>query len=175
MFSSIASKIGKYIGAMSPIELFNSNQLQKLKGEAHKLMTQNKPREMTSMFFDTMKTNIRDKMASYKKGGPGIAGFADYFSGYSLGDEMSKIAPGDLKFRSIARKTTGAALLGYMGSNMLFGRENPISNTIGFGANVGMHAGIGSLLGMVHPFVGVGYMGLSGINMLRSGNNLGPF
>jgi len=68
--------------------------------------------------------------------------------------------------------------LGVMGmSNLAFGSDNSLSRTLGFAGQVGMNLGIGATIGAMsgQPLAMWGYYGLAGINVLRAGNNLGPF
>jgi len=70
--------------------------------------------------------------------------------------------------------TTAAA--GAVGLNQVFAGDSAVGGAVGFAAKAGMHAGVGyGARALGHPKVGMGYWGLAGINMIRSGDNYGPF
>ena len=154
--------IGRYMEAMSPIDMFNSEQRHKLAQ-----MQGFGPRAQMAGGF------IKD---AFKSGGPGKAGIGNYFTGHNIGQALDT-APGALKFKSIARRSTAIGAGLYFGGQLLFGNDNLLSNTIGFGAKVGMHAGAAVGLGKyVHPLAGAAYAGLGLFNMFRSGSDhMGPF
>jgi hypothetical protein len=167
--------IGNIIGALSPIELFNREQLTKLKTLHGDMMgtpaTFNYGRaagEISGMAKQNWKTAATDALK------PGNAGLNSYFSGYNMGERI--LSPGSADFGKIAfRKNVrigAAATLGaYIGSNLLMGSNNPISSTIGAAANLGMHGTIAMGLGrFVHPMAGAAYAGLGILNMVREGD-----
>jgi hypothetical protein len=75
------------------------------------------------------------------------------------------------------QRTGVVAGAGVVGLNQMFGSDDSlIGRTTGFATKVGAHTGIGmGMRGLGHPMLGTGYMAWAGINMLRGGDNLGPF
>ena len=161
MIESILAGAAQYGAALSPIDMFNVEQRQKLAGLG--------TRAQASFAAGHVKNQLS------RGAGEGVAGLTDYFTGRYVGESMAS-APGNLRFRSMARRATAVGAGLYFGGQMLFGNDNLVSNTIGFGAKVGMHGvAAAGLAKYVHPLAGAAYAGLGLLNMFKSGNNLGPF
>lgn len=178
MFDQILSQADKLVSAINPIRLFSHDQMRRL-GDIHRLaMKEEGPLAGT---YSTIKgyglmgmDNYRTSIAAMK--GKNIANsFRDYLAGDKLGTKRGSIGIGRMKFNSLARKTAIGAVGAYAGSNLLLGTNNPISNTIGNAANFGMHAVLAAGIGKVSPLAGSLYAGLGLVNIMRGGDNMGPF
>ena len=75
------------------------------------------------------------------------------------------------------QRTATVAGFGLIGMNQMFGdSDSLIGRTTGFATKVGIHGGIGmGARYMGHPMAGTAYMAWAGINMMRGGDNFGPF
>lgn len=75
------------------------------------------------------------------------------------------------------QRTATAAGFGMVGLNQMFGdSDSLIGRTTSFASKTALHGGIGmGARYMGHPVAGTAYMAWAGINMMRGGDNLGPF
>lgn len=161
MLSKILGTAREFLHAVSPIDLFNAEQISKLNG--------------VSGFKDMFAAGFKKARAARAMPHPNDATIKNYFQGYNLGDSIGNIPTETLNFRKNMRITAASLLGAYIGSKVVFGGNNPVSETIGYGARVGTHATIGAAIHRyVSPAGGLAYLGLSGINLLRDGDNLGP-
>jgi len=189
MIGKFLSGVGRYAQALSPIELFNVEQLTKLKGyhqDMLQAMSGATPVKSTAAFLRGFAGEAGEMIGGNyattraMAGQPNRATLGNYFSGYNVGQTMG-IAPGSaefgaLKFRRTARLATAGVIGGYTGGNLLFGDDNILSKSIGFGARTAAHSTIAAALyKYAHPMAGAAYAGLGLINMFRQGNNFGAF
>lgn len=161
---SILNKAGEMLGAISPIELFNANQVKKLVGPRAKNS------ELIGAAFGMIKDNIGKAISG--SGMPGHANIGHYFEGYNIGENLSSIADSTVALRKKYRQMAAAGAMVYGGSQLLGGLPARATN---FAAQAGIHGVIASALYKVNPTVGIGYAGWGAYNATRSGDNIGPF
>lgn len=178
--NSILGTANKLISAINPIELFQQYTWTKLGNAYHQQMAAAADplkvmKDIVKGSYNLGRTNFRSAVDNYRGADPGIArGMADYMKGYKIGLNKADIAPGRLRFNSIARKTAMAGLGAYSASSFLFG-NNPLTETVDQGTKLGFHATVGSLAYTMNRKAGIAYAGLGMFNILRSGDNLGPY
>lgn len=130
---------------ISPIDLFNQSQMKKLSDYYNQ-----------NGFVNTAKK---------------------VFDGYMGGGRMS-FGPGrsssDNSVVARQRKMALGIGAGLAAGNMLF-PDSFITNTGNLAAGGAMHGAISSALYARHKGIGIGYGAWAGLNMLKSGNQLGPF
>ena len=175
---SLFSGLGNVLGALSPIELFHGEQFTKIKSFAHKHMaeasgvvgTLRDAGSITKRAASRVTRNVERAVNANNLAKPGVANsLGHYMSGYNIGSAMKKMTPEALKFNSIARRSAAGALGLYVGSKLLLGNDNPISNTIGFGASAFLHGSIAKgLYTHAGKGWGIAYAGISLFNMIRS-------
>lgn len=188
MLNRFLGGVGRVVGAISPIDLFQRQQFFKVLTAGHKMMAKASKSGMDAMGIlgaglGGMKKagltyanrNLAAVRANLQKEGT-ARGITDYMRGYKIGEIKADVPPGLMKFRSRVRTIGAGVAATYFGSQVAFGGDNPISNTIGFGVRATMHGAIAAGLSKYsHPYAGIAYAGLSAINIWRKGNNLGPF
>jgi hypothetical protein len=67
------------------------------------------------------------------------------------------------------------ALMGVSTLSGFVAPGNPLDTIARTGIQAGAHAIVASTLGVVYPWAAAGYVGFAGLNMLRPGDNWGPF
>ncbi len=106
-----------------------------------------------------------------------------YFGGYTrnnmmnmgMGIGMTKEEEATRRIRMMVRGAAPLAIGATSLSSMMFGSDS-MPAAMGRTAIAGAgHLGIGTALGARYPMAGAAYLGVSGINMMRRGNNFGPF
>jgi hypothetical protein len=178
--AKLGQQIGRYFEAMAPMA---GKQARGALGLGTKEVMEEGTAYWASLKnqWKAMKTKpaFSDKVRGYLKGW----NMEDmlYQSGDFADDQLVKA--GFLKSSEVERKrrqftrfaTLGAS--GVVGLNAMFGsEENMVGRATGFAARVGMHGGIGwGMQHLGHPLLGKGYWAWAGINMLRGGDNFGPF
>lgn len=140
------NRFSKFLNAVNPIDMFNANQMQKL--EAY--YKNNGLLKTTSAMFDQYFSRRQTEF------GPKIPNT-------STQDYVKK-----------ARIGLGAGIAGYALSQTLF-EDTFVERAADFAAGVGIHTGIGAGLYGYKPALGIGYGAWAGLNLLRRGNNFGPF
>lgn len=178
---TILSTAYKGLAAINPIKLFNKGAWRAAESTYHQQMAiAADPFKVisgiSSAMYQRAKANYGMAIKNYKSGDPNIArGMSDYLSGYKLGMDKTKMAPGSLRFNSIARKTAIAGLGVYSGSALLFG-DNPITKTTDMTLKAATHLSLGSLAYKLNPILGGAYGAVSMINILRGPkDNVGPY
>lgn len=159
--------IDKLISLITPIDLFNKEQLSKL----------NRTRNTFSELGDLINSNMANVSASIKKHGSAadINSFAEYFSGKKYGELMSNISQDTLKMRSMARIGAAAAVGVWGASNLLFGKDSSVASATNSAFKFAGHTAVGYSLAKINPLAGIAYGGLGIINMFRKGDNIGPY
>lgn len=139
------SSLGKFFNAINPLDMFNANQMQKLKA------------------FHSSNGIVRTTSEM----------FNGYFSGsqLSFGPSMSKTSQ---EYTRKARVGASLGLAAYGLSQTVFA-DSAIENVADFAVGVGMHGAITSALYKKKPGYGIGYGAWAGLNIMRRGNQLGPF
>ena len=139
--------IPKFLNAINPIDMFNANQMQKLK----------------SYYENNGMLNTAGHI------------FKDYFSGAqtNYGSKLPKTTSESYAKR--ARIGAATALGGYALSQTAF-EGTAIDSVADFVAGIGIHGTIGSGLYSKNKKYGLAYFGWAGLNSLRSGgDHFGPF
>jgi len=112
--------------------------------------------------------------------GPSVRG---YFAGDNLSDMASNMGMSGLGRTSAAarrknmltRRTVAGVAGGGLAAGLLFGEGNGISNAATAGGQVAGHGAMMGLIGRANPMAGAAYGAWAGLNMVRPGNNMGPF
>ena len=131
---------------------------------------------ISKVFDDLIPANplLLFKQQSRARLGKEMGGPRGYFKGSMPGGTTSQRAA---KTRRIAGYTAG----GLLAANTLdinpFGATDMVSNVAAIGGHgaVGMGLMRGRGADKLSRTLGMGYLGLGGMNMLRPGNNMGPF
>lgn len=111
------------------------------------------------------------------------AGVKGYFAGDNLSDMARNMGmqglnatPAAVRRRNaLVRRAVAGAVGVYTAGNVLFGSGNPVSGAAGAGLSVGAHGTVMGMIGSRSPVAGAAYGAWTGLNMMRPGNNLGPF
>lgn len=158
--TKLGSSVNRFFGTINPIRMH---------GLAQKSAADSVPG-----------SKIINAYKSAKKHGYGMT---DYFQGhtfyYNPVTNMGRTQTYNAEYAAgLARKRIAVA--GTMGayglSSFAFGPDNAVSNTIGFGTQVGAHTAITAALGRYHsPYSAMAYAGVSAINLARPGSQWGPF
>ncbi len=138
--------ISKFINAINPIDMFNATQMKKL--QAH------------------YKNEGLLKTAS--------AMFENYFQGGKTAFGPDTPATTSYEYAKRARIGTALGIGGYALSQTLF-ENTAIDSVADFVAGAGLHSGITAALFSKNKKYGLGYGAWAGLNMLRKGDNFGPF
>lgn len=122
--------------------------------------------------------------------GPQWSGFDRFktaVKGYFAGDNLSDMArnmgmqglnqtPAAVRRRNALIRRSVAGGIGVFGaSSLLMGSDSLPAVASGAGLKIGAHGTAAGLIGSRHPVAGAAYAAWTGLNMLRPGNNLGPF
>lgn len=161
---TILNKAGELLGAASPIELFNANQVKKLLGPTVRAS------EFIGASFGIAKSNVERAIGNMGK--PGYAGIGHYFEGYNIGDKMSDIAANTVALRRRQRQLLATGAVVYGGAQIMGGLASRGANTA---LGVAMHGTIAAGLGKLNPVAGGIYAGWGAYNLTRPGDNTGPF
>ena len=110
-------------------------------------------------------------------------GLKGYFAGDNLSDMAKNMGMSGVegtsaamrRRRMLTRRGVAAGVGAYVAGKTLFGSDNAVTTTAGTGLALGGHGAVMGLIGSAYPVAGAAYGAWSGLNMLRPGNNLGPF
>lgn len=122
------------------------------------------------------------QFAAARAANPAIKSYSmgDWFRGRTYNDLTAMAQPGykassammkAMQNRAMIRGGATAAMVG----PMLFGEDTLPGSMTRTARNVGIHATIASSLTPISPLAGAMYAGFAGVNMLRRGDNFGPF
>ena len=169
----ISRGVGRTLNALSPIELFNGQQLNKLNA-THRGFTS---------FFQGLQRTIEGNMkivdanlATAKGLDAQLGGLGGYMRGHNIGELRGSLDKSTQAFRSKVRGRAAMAGGVYAATSLGFGSDSAIPSTMRTAATVGMHGGIAmGLSRFAHPMAGVAYAGLGIFNAYRRGDNIGPF
>lgn len=161
--------IDNLISLITPIDLFNQEQLSKL----------NRSRGSNPMkqIGDLVNSNMSNVNATIKQHGAAadINSFGEYFSGRKYGELSASISHDTMRMRSMARIGTAAAVGLWAGSNLLLGKDSSTASAMNTAFKFAGHVGVGYTLAKMNPLAGIAYGGLGMINMFRKGDNIGPY
>jgi len=100
--------------------------------------------------------------------------FGDWFSGHNVGDTADTLSKSLRQTRAAWRIGTGATF-GVAALSSVVAPGNPLDVTSRSAIQLGGHTMAAAALGSVNPYAGAAYAGWAGLNMIRPGNNMGPF
>jgi len=99
----------------------------------------------------------------------------DWFQGYNI-DEAREGLASSVRQKRLAMRVGIPALAGVAGVSGLVAPGNPLDSIASGALQVGAFATTTAVLGSgVHHGLGAAYAAWGGLNMMRSGNNMGPF
>jgi hypothetical protein len=166
----LSTSVAKTLGALSPIDLFNRQQIGKLASSRGGPQAAARMGELHAI----AKGNLTRVAAAGPEGG--LGGIRGYMGGAKMGETGINLDEATRAFRTKVRGRAAMAAGAYLGSSLAFGSDSAIPSTMRSAAKVGMHGGIAAGLStFAHPMAGVAYAGLGIFNALRSGDNIGPF
>lgn len=171
MINKVLGQVGRVAAALSPIDLFNADQIRKLGSSTQGF------RNFSTGFGDLVSGNMTAMKQTLNKYGDNaqLMGISDYMSGFKTGENRLNLSDATKSFRAKVRKRAAAAAGIYAGSSLLFGSDSFVPSTARAGATLGMHGGIAAGLSkFAHPMAGAAYAGLGLFNMNRAGDNWGP-
>lgn len=124
--------------------------------------------------IDLFNGSQRTKLMQYFKS-KGAAGFAsDYFGGKTMFG-MGGLVGGTAESVARTRKLAAGGMLGLGAANMI-APDSFVTSAGNFGLGLSLHGTIANALFQSgRKGLGVGYGAWAGLNMLRSGDNFGPF
>lgn len=166
--------IGGFLGAVSPLDLFNKEQTKKLSYQFGKFAEE--PSMARARDF-ARELGVGPGAAFTRYGKVGTKPSMEaYFQGYKFDRPTSAFTPGELAFNRNVRIGGAAALGIYGASSLTLGQESLPAKGAGGALQLATHAGITkALYHGTNPMVALAYGGVSAVNMLRKGDNLGPF
>lgn len=159
--------IDKLLSLITPIDLFNREQLSKL----------NRSRNVFADLGALIDVNMANVNNSIKTHGSAadINSIGEYFSGRKYGELATSISEDTMRMRSRARIGMAAAVGIWAGSNLLFGKDSATASTMNSAFKFAGHATVGYSLAKMNPLAGIAYGGLGLMNMFRKGDNIGPY
>lgn len=172
LVNNITKHAGDYLSAVTPIDLFNKAQMSKLRSSSNGFQN------FWTGFGDMVSANMRGIDSAVKKHGSDaqISSIADYMGGAKIGQNRLQLDDATASFRKKVRARTAMAAGAYLGSSLLFGSDSGIASGM---RNVGSFAAHGvaaaGLAKYASPLAGMAYAGLGIHNMMKPGNNMGPF
>ena len=104
----------------------------------------------------------------------GSYSFGDWFTGLNIGEDAQTLS-NSLRNSRMAMRIGLPALAGVSAASSIIAPGNPLDTVARTGLQVGAHTIAAATLGQVHPWAGAAYAGYAGFNLLRRGNNIGPF
>lgn len=108
-------------------------------------------------------------------GSRGSYSIGDWFAGRNIGETAGAIT-GSIRNARIATRVGIPAAMGVAGLSGLVAPDNPLDRLSRTGLQIGAHATMAGALGnRVGWGAGAAYAGWTGLNMLRPGDNFGPF
>lgn len=100
-------------------------------------------------------------------------GMRDWFGGFNLGESRAGLADSLRRSRQIARWGTVGAIGGVLTGSIAPG--NPLDVVGRSALTAGAHVGITAAIGRSYPGLAGAYAAWGGFNMLRRGNQIGPY
>lgn len=166
MFPGMVDFFGKKLGGfvrhaashLSPVDLHDMAGLSRLKNSARNLD------------FKSMVQEVRNRA-----GGAGKFTIGKYLTGFNA-DDIGRGAASALSDNT--RMIRAAMRIGIptgIGFAAAFGTDNPLGRAVGGIGQLGLHTVGTAAMGAMNPYAGMGYAGWAGLNLLRSGDNMGPF
>ena len=185
----LGNKILRTMEALSPIEIHYGTGARVLETTATTGMAGSTDR-VFALMSDTMEKFGKSWKSARGRADP--VSFSElatsYLKGYNIDDiaagvhkaafsGLSKPMQATINRRQAIRQVGLGALGVYGGASLLLGESNPIRQVGDFAATTAVHAGIGAGIGAMtgSPWGMYGYFGLAAVNMLREGDNFGPF
>jgi hypothetical protein len=173
-FDDVVRGVGGFFEHLSPIELFNKDQGQKLSAAFGDLV--GSPSMANLKRYGNVAGEAAGAAVARYKNEARPFNLKDYFAGHNFDAPMSSFTPGQVATRKNVRVATAAAMGVYGASSLFMGDESLPARASGGALNFAMHAGITKALHKyTNPMAAAAYGGLGVVNMLRSGDNLGPF
>lgn len=170
----IIDGVGGFLGAVTPLDLFNKEQTKKLSYKFGELM-ENPGMGKAREFAKELGVGPGAAFTRYGKVGMKPS-MESYFQGYKFDRPADAFTPGELAFNRNVRVGGAAALGIYGASSLTMGQESLPAKASGGALQLATHAGITkALYHGTNPMVALAYGGVSAVNMLRKGDNLGPF
>lgn len=163
---------------LNPLDINAATAARKMQGVEGAM---NSPNGFIMRRAKTSQRMFRGAGTSWKQLGRDSLEFGkDYFRGHNISDMLANQGvPGlrrttayEIRKNMLTRRTVGAALAGTAAGALY---ENPLSDISGAGLRLGTHGTIMGALGSRNRTAGAVYGVWSGLNMLRSGDNFGPF
>ena len=173
-FDEVVKGVGGFFEHISPIEIFNKNQEQKLAASFGNLV-KSPSGHSANAYRRQLSEEVGASAARYKiEGRPMNLG--EYFSGQNFDGPGVVSTPAQTAMRRNVRIGAAATMGIYGASSMVLGDDSPVAKASGGALNFAMHAGVTKALHKyTNPTTAAIYGGLGVVNMLRSGDNLGPF
>jgi len=170
----IVRGIGGFFEAVTPIDLFNQQQTAKLSYTFSNAL-QNPSMKNFRTYAGEVGQAVGAAQARYSAAGRPM-NMAEYFQGYKFDRAAATFTPGELATNRAVRIGAAASLAAYGASSMVFGEDSIPAKVSGGALGMAVHGGIAkALYTKTHPMIGVAYGGLGLVNMMRKGDNLGPF
>jgi len=147
----------------------------------------NRETSMGTHFMKQVGATMRGAGTTWKSARQKGMGFTDmakhYWKGHNLSDVaadlgvegMRRTPKGDIRRNMFVRRTVLGAMGASTAASYMMGSDNAVSNTVGFAQQGLVHAGVSAGLGAYKPGLGAAYAGWAGLNMMRRGDNFGPF
>lgn len=170
----IVRGFGGFLEAVSPIDLFNKDQVQKLSYKFGEVL-KNPSKSTLNEYGRELGVGVSAAMARKAHYGRSM-NMAEYFQGYKFDRPASAFTPGELALNRNVRVGTAAALGIYGASSLMLGDDSLPSKVSGTVLGAAVHGGIAKALYKgTNPAIGLAYGGLGLVNMMRKGDNYGPF
>lgn len=124
------------------------------------------PMEAGKQIFGAIKSAVKTR-GEYSVG--------DWFTGRNIGEAADGISS-SIRNARIGMRVGVPAAIGLAGVSGLLAPDNPLDRLSRTGLQLGGHTAVAGLLGRhVGWGAGAAYAGAAGLNILRPGDNLGPF
>lgn len=108
-------------------------------------------------------------------GSRGSYSIGDWFAGRNIGETAGAIT-GSIRNARIAARVGVPAAMGLAGFSGLVSPDNPLDRLSRTGLGLGTNAAVAGIMGnRVGWAAGAAYAGWTGLNVLRPGDNFGPF
>lgn len=157
-------KLGGWVASafshLSPIELHAGEAATKIATAA-----EGGPIAAGAEILGIIKGAIKDR-GSYRVG--------DWFQGYNIGESREGLAQA-VRQKRIAMRVGVPAMMGVSGVSGMVAPGNPLDTMSRTTLQMGALATTAGALGRAHWGLGAAYAAWGGLNMMRPGDNVGPF